>query len=89
MRIVLALAVVLMPAAAFAEQAPATARSKVPGVCTKSGEQVSGLTKVCYYTCARSEGALKVTTYEACPSWSTRWRLNRTGHFGPSANSRQ
>jgi hypothetical protein len=53
-------------------------------ICTKSGEHTSGLTKVCYYSCVKSEGAVTVPPYEACPAWKPRWRLNRTGHFGPN-----
>jgi ABC-type anion transport system duplicated permease subunit len=33
----------------------------------KSGEQVSGLTKICYYNCARSAGAMTATKYEDFP----------------------
>jgi hypothetical protein len=32
---------------------------------------------------------MTVATYEPCPRWMSRWRLNRNGsHFGPSANAR-
>jgi len=86
MRIVLALAVFMIPASVMAEESSRAAKPKVPGVCNKSGEQVSGLTKICYYTCARTEGGMKVTTYEACPSWTPRWRLSR--NIGPRANPR-
>jgi hypothetical protein len=87
MRIVLALAFFTASASAIAEEAPRTAKpSRVPLLCTKSGEKVSGLTKICYYSCAKSEGAMTVTTYEACPHWTPRWRLKRT--FGPIENSR-
>jgi hypothetical protein len=89
MRIALALAVVATSASAFAQELPAAAKSRVPLLCKQSSERVSGLTKICYYVCARSEGALTVTTYEPCPRWTPRWRLNRTGHFGPSGSTRQ
>jgi hypothetical protein len=90
MKSVLALAVFVLPVCAMAEESSRTAKPpKVPIICTKSDEQVSGLTKICYYTCAKSEGAITVATYQACPRWTTRWRLNRSGHFGPSANPRQ
>jgi hypothetical protein len=39
---------------------------------SKSGEKVSGLTKICYYSSAKSEGALTKTTYETCPRWTPR-----------------
>jgi hypothetical protein len=90
MKLVLALATLAMPASAIAEELPRTAKpSRVPMVCAKSGEQVSGLSKVCYYTCAKSDGAMTVATYEPCPHWTPRWRLNRTAHAGPTGNSRQ
>jgi hypothetical protein len=91
MRIVLALAVFVTSASAsaIAEEAPRTVKpSRMAIICKKSSEKISGLTKICYYNCAGSEGALTVTTYEACPNWRPRWRLNRTGPFGPSAISR-
>jgi hypothetical protein len=89
MRIILAL-VALAATPAIAQGSPLTVKpSRVPFLCAESAEQISGLTKVCYYNCARSEGAMTVTTYEACPRWTPRWRLNRNGsHFGPSVNAR-
>src|SRR5664279_5710368 len=87
--IILALAVFAVSASANAEEAQLTLKpSRVAIFCTNSGEQVSGLTKVCYYNCARSEGALTTKTYESCPRWTPRWQLNRNSQFGPSANSR-
>ena len=90
MRIILAL-VPLAATPAIAEGSPLTVKlSRVAFLCTESAELISGLTKICYYNCARSEGAMTVATYEACPRWTSRWRLNRNGsHFGPSANARQ
>jgi hypothetical protein len=89
MRIVLMLAGLAVSAPAIAEEAPHTA--KPPGmalICKKFSEQTSGLTRVCYYDCGRSEGAITARTYEPCPRWMPRWRLNRTGPFGPSGVSR-
>jgi hypothetical protein len=69
MTIVLALAVLTASASAI-EDAPRTVKpSGVSILCTKSGEHLAGLTKVCYYSCAGSEGALKEPAYEACPDW--------------------
>jgi hypothetical protein len=83
--IVLALAAFTISASAIAaESSPLEKPFRVAVFCTKSGEQTSGLTKVCYYNCVKSEGALTVKTYEACPGWTPRWRLNRAGHFGPN-----
>lgn len=85
--IVLALTVFTMSASAIAAESSPTAKPfRAALVCTKSGEQTSGLTKICYYDCAKSEGAITVKTYDACPRWTPRWRLNRTGHFGPNPN---
>ena len=66
MTIILALAVFAVSASATVEEVPRTVKpSGVAMFCTKSGEQVSGLTKICYYNCARSEGAMTATTYES------------------------
>jgi hypothetical protein len=87
--IILALTVFTVSASAIAAEATDPSRPvKVSMVCTKSSQKISGLTKICYYDCAGSEGAITVQTYEACPRWKPRWRLNRTGPFGPSEKSR-
>jgi hypothetical protein len=89
MRMVLALAVLAASLSAFAEQSPLTGEPyRLPLLCNKSGEKISGLTKICYYSCAKSEGAMTATTYEACPRWTIRWKLNRNAQFGPKENSR-
>jgi hypothetical protein len=89
MTIVLALAAVTVSASVIATESPGSVKSfAVAMVCKKSGQQTSGLTKICYYDCAGSEGATTVKTYEACPRWKPRWRLNRPGPFGPSGISR-
>ena len=75
-------------ASAIAEESPRSAKpSRVAMLCTKSGEEVSGLTKTCYYGCAKSEAGMTIAAYEACPRWTPRWRLNRNSQFGPSGNS--
>jgi hypothetical protein len=83
MRIVLALAVFTASISSIA-----IAEARVGLICTKSSQQTSGLTKICYYNCAGTEGAMTVQTYDPCPRWTPHWRLNRTGPFGPSANFR-
>ena len=81
---------IVLALAAFAVSASATEAAsgakpiKVAVFCTKSSQQSSGLTKICYYDCAGREGAVKVKVYDACPRWTPRWRLNRSGPFGPS-----
>jgi hypothetical protein len=89
MTIVLALAAFTVSASAITAEAPGSVKPfGVAMVCTKSGQLTSGLTKICYYDCAGSEGAITAKPYEACPRWKPRWRLNRTGSFGPSGISR-
>ena len=89
MRIVFALAAFTVSTSAIAEESPRAVKpSRVAIFCKKSAEQISGLTKICFYDCGGSEGATKVTTYEPCPRSTPRWRLNRTGPFGPSGISR-
>jgi hypothetical protein len=84
MTIVLALTIVAVSASAIAETTPQTERpSRVAIICTKSGDQVSGLTKTCYYNCVGGERAMTTRAYESCPSWTPRWRLNRNSQFGP------
>ena len=85
MRIVLALGVLAASSSAFAEQSPLTREPyRLPLLCNKSGETISGLTKICYYSCAKSEGAMTATTYEDCPRWTVRWQLNKSAQFGPN-----
>jgi len=84
MTIALALAIVAVSTSAIAEEAPRAEKpSTVAIFCTNSGQQVSGLTKVCYYNCVGGERAMTTTAYESCPRWTPRWRLNRNSQFGP------
>jgi hypothetical protein len=89
MRSLLVLAAFAVSAPAFAEEPRHTAKSsRTALICKKFSEQTSGLTRICYYNCGGSEGAVTAKTYEPCPKWMPRWRLNRTGQFGPSGISR-
>jgi hypothetical protein len=89
MKTVLALAVLAASSLALAEQSPLTAEPyRLPLLCTKAGEKISGLTKICYYSCATSEAAMTSAMYEACPRWTIRWKLNRNAQFGPNESSR-
>lgn len=89
MKSLLVLAAFAVSAPAFAEEPPHTAKpSGTSLVCKKFTEQTSGLTRICYYTCGGSERAFTAKTYEPCPRWIPRWRLNRTAQFGPSGISR-
>jgi hypothetical protein len=85
MRTVLALVVFATSVPAIAEKTPRSAKPpKMSMFCAKSGQQTSGLTKVCYYSCGGAEGAITVKPYDSCPSWTPRWRLNKTAQYGPS-----
>ena len=87
--IVLAVTIFTMSASAVAAEAAENNKPfAVSMICTKSSQRSSGLSKVCYYNCGETEGALKVQIYDACPQRTLRWRLNRTGSFGPSVAPR-
>lgn len=91
MAIVLALAVLTVSASSvIADDAPQSVKpSRVALFCTRSGEHLAGLTKVCYYNCAKSEGAMTTAAYEPCPRWTPHWRLNYNSQFGPRKKSRE
>jgi hypothetical protein len=36
-------------------------------LCFKSGEEISGMNKICYYSCGGSRAAITVASYELCP----------------------
>jgi hypothetical protein len=41
-------------------------------LCFKTGEQVSGLNKICYYSCPAGGAAVTIKSYELCPISITR-----------------
>jgi hypothetical protein len=88
--IVVALTIEISPPMATAKQsAPEGRASRVTVLCTRSSERVvSGLTKICYFHCGKSERALKVTTYQECPRRALRWQLNHNAGYGPSLPAR-
>jgi len=47
--------------------APADKPMRVAMLCTKTGEQVSGMNKICYYNCAGSQAAITVGAAQLCP----------------------
>lgn len=68
MRLALLCALLAVPVAAVASDNPRSKKPfKVAMYCLKSGEQVSGLNKICFYNCAGSEAAITVKSYELCP----------------------
>lgn len=42
-------------------------RQQIAEVCFSSGEQISGLNKICYYDCPSGSIAINVKSYELCP----------------------
>lgn len=40
---------------------------QVAVVCFKSGEQISGMNKICYYNCLGSQAAITIGAVELCP----------------------
>lgn len=52
-------------------QAPATinepAQQKLATLCFKSGENVSGMNKICFYNCLGSTVAITIGSIELCP----------------------
>lgn len=43
------------------------ARTQVAIMCFKTGEQISGMNKICYYDCAGSAAAITVGVAQLCP----------------------
>jgi hypothetical protein len=84
----LALTVFSLSASSITAGPPETIEPlRISLVCTKSTQKTSGLTKICYYHCGGSEGAMTAKPFESCPHRILRWRLNRNAAFGPSANA--
>ena len=40
---------------------------QLAAICFKTGEQVSGLNKICYYNCMGSQAAITIGAAELCP----------------------
>ena len=62
MMIIPALTGLALSTSAGADSLPVTKPITVAMFCTQSSEQISGLTKVCYYRCGKSEGAMTAAT---------------------------
>ena len=54
-----------------AYSAASTTAPNVSLQCTKSGEQRSGLGKICYYNCLGTTRALNLSATDLCPIWQT------------------
>lgn len=61
--------VALLGLAAPRAQTPAPAEKPVrlALMCFKTGEQVSGMNKICFYNCAGSDAAISVSSAQLCP----------------------
>lgn len=46
---------------------PAEKPVKLAAICFKSGEQTSGMNKICYYDCLGSQVAINVSSVSLCP----------------------
>lgn len=44
-----------------------TPRNELAAVCFKSGEQLSGMNKICYYNCMGSTVAITISSVQLCP----------------------
>ena len=58
--------------AAFADSRPSSIKddpnfTRVQMMCTKSGERVSGMNKICYYDCAGNEATQTISSTGLCP----------------------
>ncbi len=42
-------------------------QTKLAMTCFKSGEQISGMNKICYYNCLGSTAAITISAVELCP----------------------
>ncbi|CAN7651260.1 hypothetical protein LJR225_005139 [Phenylobacterium sp. LjRoot225] len=69
MRLVLAasLAALTFGAATPQKAPPAEKPIRVAMMCTKTGEQVSGMNKICFYDCAGSAAAITIGAVQLCP----------------------
>jgi hypothetical protein len=68
MRASLLFALMVVPGTAIASDAPRSEKPfKMAMYCLKSGEQVSGMNKICFYNCAGSEAAITIKSFELCP----------------------
>ncbi len=48
-------------------QSPRPDRLEAALLCFRTGEQVSGLNKICFYDCAGSAAAITIKSFELCP----------------------
>lgn len=63
MRYLAIVALILLPYPSFAGQKPI----RVAATCFATGEQVSGMNKICYYDCLGSQAAITISSVSLCP----------------------
>jgi hypothetical protein len=49
------------------EPAPRSERPQLAVTCFQTGEQSSGMNKICYYDCLGSQAAITVSSVQLCP----------------------
>jgi len=62
-----ALAAVIAADSAHSHMSREPRGMQVAVTCFKSGEQVSGMNKICYYNCLGSQAAITIGAVELCP----------------------
>ena len=67
MNFTIAALIALAPAAAPPPDAPPITYPDVAATCFKSGEQTSGMKKICYFNCLGSTVAITVDSSQLCP----------------------
>jgi hypothetical protein len=60
----------LLPAGTLAARTVKPVRVAV--ACYNTGEETSGLNKICFYDCLGSRAAITIAAHELCPLWITR-----------------
>lgn len=53
--------------AAGAKMSGKQATIQIAAMCFKTGEQISGMNKICYYNCLGSTAAITIKSVELCP----------------------
>lgn len=64
---IIAIAIPMQMAAAGSAMAPMKNRQYAQITCFKSGEQVSGMNKICFYDCLGSQAAITISSAQLCP----------------------
>ena len=54
------------------KKTPNNSNTKIAVVCFKTGEQISGMNKICFYDCLGSTAAITISAVSLCPLTITR-----------------